>query len=73
MTYEEMIQAWKDKSLVNYDGLTYEILSPKAIDSSGYRKEIFIVRQVTINGQFGPIEIDKRVWDGMSLKGDEKK
>ena len=73
MTYEEMIQAWKDKSLVTYDGLTYEILKPKAIDSSGYRKGIFIVRQVTINGQFGPIEIDKRVWDGMSLKGDKKK
>lgn len=41
MTYEEMIQAWKDKSLVTYEGLTYEILNPKAIDSSGYRKGIF--------------------------------
>ena len=34
--------------------------------------KVFIVRQVTINDQFGPIEIDKRVWDGMKLKQNRK-
>lgn len=67
-----MVQAWKDKVQVVSDGLTYEILGPKTISSSGGQSQIFLVRQVTINGQFGPIEIDKRVWDGMKIKVNPK-
>lgn len=71
MTYEEMIQAWKDGAEIIDDDQTYKIVKPKT-SSSGYDKKVFIVRRVTINDQFGPIEIDKRVWDGMKLKQNRK-
>ena len=55
MTYEEMIQAWKDGAEIIDDDRTYKIVKPKT-SSSGHDNKVFIVRQVTINDQFGPIE-----------------
>lgn len=42
MTYEEMLQAWKDGAEIIDDDRTYKIVKPKT-SSSSYDKKVFIL------------------------------